>query len=53
MKTPLQLTADVAAGMGISEVNDMNGVLVTLIIVLGRIAIEWIIQKHKSKKARD
>jgi hypothetical protein len=42
----LSLGADTVAGFAIGSVNGWNEIAVTLIIVLGRIAIQWIISKY-------
>lgn len=44
------LGADAVAGMAIAGINEWNEIIVTLIIVLGRIAIQWIIAKYNNKK---
>lgn len=49
----LNIGADTLSGVAIGQVNGWNEILVTLIIVLGRIAIQWIISKYNNSKGNN
>jgi hypothetical protein len=46
-----QLLADISAGFGISIVNDIPAFWPTVVIVVLRIVLEWMILRNKNKKA--
>ena len=45
-----QILADIGAGIGISVVNDWRAFWTTVIIILLRILLEWIILRNKKTK---
>jgi hypothetical protein len=46
----VQISADVAAGVTIAEANDLNGLLITVVTILGRLLVEFVIHKLKRRK---
>jgi hypothetical protein len=45
-----KLTADTLAGVTIADATDSNGLIVTLVTIVGRLLIELIINRRLKKK---
>lgn len=46
----VKISADVAAGVTVAQANDLNGLLVTVVTILGRLLIEFVVHRLKRKK---
>ena len=46
----LSLCGDIAAGTGLALINDWPILIANIVLILGRILLEWIIYKNKNQK---
>lgn len=48
-----KLTADTATGVTIAEVNDSNSLIITLVTIVSRLVLEYIINRRVKKAQRN
>lgn len=50
--SPLQSLADIATGTGMALINDWPILIANLVIIAGRILLEWLILKKQNRKGK-
>lgn len=48
----VQIIADVATATGVALINDWSILIANIVLIGGRILLEWIIYKNKNRKGR-
>lgn len=44
-----KLAADTATGVTVAEVNDQNSLIVTLVTIVSRLVLEWVLNRRRKK----
>lgn len=44
-----KLAADTVTGVTVAEVNDQNSLIVTLVTIVSRLVLEWVLNRKRKK----